>query len=107
MFAARDGAVAAPTAGLHFTPGLMERLADAGIGHSTLTLHVGAGTFLPVKAEDTDDHVMHGEWGEVPPGAARRINEARTAGGRIVGVGTTVVRLLGERGGRAGADSSL
>ncbi len=94
MFAAREGAVAAPTAGLHFTPGLMERLADAGIDHSTLTLHVGAGTFLPVKADDTDDHVMHGEWGGVSSGAARRINEVRAAAGRIVGVGTTVVRLL-------------
>ncbi len=94
MFAAREGAVAAPTAGLHFTPALMERLADAGIDHSTLTLHVGAGTFLPVKADDTDGHVMHGEWGEVSSGAARRINEARAAGGRIIGVGTTVVRLL-------------
>ncbi len=94
MFAAREGAVAAPTAGLHFTPGLMERLAGAGIDHSTLTLQVGAGTFLPVKVDDTDDHVMHGEWGEVPSSAARRINEARAAGGRIVGVGTTVVRLL-------------
>ncbi len=94
MFAAREGAVAAPTAGLHFTPGLMELLADAGTEHLTLTLHVGAGTFLPVKVDDTDDHVMHGEWGEVPSGAARRINEVRAAGGRIVGVGTTVVRLL-------------
>ena len=75
MFAREEGAVAAPTAALHFTPALMAALAEAGIGHETLTLHVGAGTFLPVKADDTDDHVMHAEWGRIAPatgGAAQR-----------------------------------
>src|SRR3546814_12739354 len=65
MFARRDGAVAAPTAALHFTPALLDALAAAGIESETLTLHVGAGTFLPVKADDTDDHVMHAEWGRI------------------------------------------
>ncbi len=94
MFAARDGAVAAPTASLHFTPRLMEELAAAGIGHETLTLHVGAGTFLPVKADDTDDHRMHAEWGSIEPAVAERLNAARGAGGRIIAVGTTSLRLL-------------
>lgn len=94
MFAARDGAVAAPTASLHFTEGLMGRLSEAGIGHVTLTLHVGAGTFLPVKAEDTADHRMHAEWGEITAEAADRLNQVRRKGGRIVAVGTTSLRLL-------------
>jgi S-adenosylmethionine:tRNA ribosyltransferase-isomerase len=94
MFAAKDGAVAAPTASLHFTPRLMERLAAAGVGHETLTLHVGAGTFLPVKAEDTADHSMHSEWGRIDAAVADRLNAARAAGGRIVPVGTTSLRLL-------------
>jgi S-adenosylmethionine:tRNA ribosyltransferase-isomerase len=94
MFAAREGAVAAPTASLHFTPGLMEALAEAGIVHETLTLHVGAGTFLPVKAENTTDHRMHSEWGRIEPAAAERLNRARAAGGRILPVGTTSLRLL-------------
>jgi S-adenosylmethionine:tRNA ribosyltransferase-isomerase len=94
MFAARDGAVAAPTAALHFTPALMAALAGAGIGHETLTLHVGAGTFLPVKADDTDDHAMHAEWGRIEPGTAARLNAVRAAGGRIIAVGTTSLRLL-------------
>jgi S-adenosylmethionine:tRNA ribosyltransferase-isomerase len=94
MFAAEPGAVAAPTAALHFTPDLMARLAEAGIGHVTLTLHVGAGTFLPVKADDTDDHAMHAEWGRIEPAAADRLNATRAAGGRIVAVGTTSLRLL-------------
>lgn len=94
MFAARDGAVAAPTAALHFTPELMTALADAGIGHETLTLHVGAGTFLPVKAEDTAGHVMHAEWGRIDAALADRLNAPRTAGGRIIAVGTTSLRLL-------------
>jgi S-adenosylmethionine:tRNA ribosyltransferase-isomerase len=94
MFAARAGAVAASTAALHFTPRLMAALAARGIGHALLTLHVGAGTFLPVKAEDTDAHCMHAEWYEVSPEAALRINAARAAGGRIVAVGTTVLRTL-------------
>ena len=94
MFAAEDGAVAAPTAALHFTPELMAALAEAGIGHETLTLHVGAGTFLPVKAQDTADHAMHAEWGRIEPDTAARLNAVRAAGGRIIAVGTTSLRLL-------------
>jgi len=94
MFAAREGAVAAPTAALHFTPALMAALADAGIEHATLTLHVGAGTFLPVKASDTADHRMHAEWGRIDAATAARLNAVRVRGGRIVAVGTTSLRLL-------------
>lgn len=94
MFAAKDGAVAAPTAALHFTPELIAALTAAGIGHETVTLHVGAGTFLPVKADDTEDHQMHSEWGTISPEVAARLNTARQAGGRIVAVGTTSLRLL-------------
>ena len=94
MFARDEGAVAAPTAALHFTPRLMSALADAGIGHETLTLHVGAGTFLPVKVEDTAEHRMHSEWGRIPSETADRLNAARAVGGRIIAVGTTSLRLL-------------
>ena len=94
MFAERDGAVAAPTAALHFTPELMSALEKAGIGHETLTLHVGAGTFLPVKADDTQDHRMHSEWGHIDQATADRLNAARAAGGRIIAVGTTSLRVL-------------
>jgi S-adenosylmethionine:tRNA ribosyltransferase-isomerase len=94
MFAAREGAVAAPTASLHFTPRLVAALDEAGIARETLTLHVGAGTFLPVKADDTADHKMHSEWGRIDAATAERLNEARARGGRIVAVGTTVLRLL-------------
>ena len=94
MFAREEGAVAAPTAALHFTPRLMAALAEAGVGHETLTLHVGAGTFLPVKAEDTADHFMHAEWGRIPADTAVRLAAARRAGGRIIAVGTTSLRLL-------------
>lgn len=94
MFAREQGAVAAPTAALHFTPRLMDDLAAAGIGHVTLTLHVGAGTFLPVKADDTNDHVMHSEWGRIGPETAERIDAVRAGGGRIIAVGTTSLRLL-------------
>jgi len=94
MFARRDGAVAAPTAGLHFTDRLMAELAARSVGSALVTLHVGAGTFLPVKADDTGDHRMHGEWGEVTPEVAAALNAARAAGGRIVAVGTTALRLL-------------
>ena len=94
MFAREKGAVAAPTAALHFTPALMEALGAAGILHETLTLHVGAGTFLPVKAEDTDSHVMHSEWGRIEAATAERLNAARAKGGRIIPVGTTSLRLL-------------
>jgi S-adenosylmethionine:tRNA ribosyltransferase-isomerase len=94
IFARRDGAIAAPTAGLHFTKPLLSALDAAGIERVELTLHVGAGTFLPVRAADTDDHAMHGEWGMLDAGAAKRINDARDNGGRIVACGTTSVRLL-------------
>lgn len=94
MFAKEDGAVAAPTAALHFTPRLLDAVAAAGIGHETLTLHVGAGTFLPVKAEDTADHKMHAEWGRIDAATADRLNAVRARGGRIIAVGTTSLRLL-------------
>ncbi len=94
MFARIDGSVAAPTAGLHFTPELMAGLADAGIASACVTLHVGAGTFAPVRAADTQDHVMHAEWGEVPEATAAAVAEARRTGGRIVAIGTTALRLL-------------
>jgi len=102
MFAREEGAVAAPTAALHFTPKLMDSLAAAGIGFETLTLHVGAGTFLPVKAEDTDAHVMHSEWGRVDSAAAERLNAVRKGGGRVIAVGTTSLRLLESAAGEQG-----
>jgi len=94
LFAKEDGAVAAPTAALHFTPALMDALAAAGIGMETLTLHVGAGTFLPVKADDTQDHRMHAEWGRIDAETAARLNAARARGGRLIAVGTTSLRTL-------------
>ena len=94
MFAQKDGAVAAPTAALHFTPELIAALDAAGVQRETLTLHVGAGTFLPVKAEDTADHAMHAEWGRIDAAVADRLNAAREAGGRVIAVGTTSLRLL-------------
>ncbi len=94
MFAKKDGAVAAPTASLHFTQRLVDAIDAAGIKREMLTLHVGAGTFLPVKADDTDDHQMHSEWGRIEPDVAERLNAARAAGGRIIAVGTTSLRLL-------------
>ena len=94
MFAEEPGAVAAPTAALHFTPELMTALGLAGIQHETLTLHVGAGTFLPVKANDTDDHRMHAEWGRISPETAARLNAIRAGGGRLIAVGTTSLRLI-------------
>jgi S-adenosylmethionine:tRNA ribosyltransferase-isomerase len=94
MFADQPGAVAAPTAALHFTPALMASLAAAGIAHETLTLHVGAGTFLPVKADDTADHRMHAEWGRIDAATADRLNAVRAGGGRLIAVGTTSLRLL-------------
>src|SRR3712207_6610178 len=83
-----------PYTTLFRSPRLIEALATAGIGHETLTLHVGAGTFLPVKAEDTDDHVMHAEWGRIDAATAERLNEVRRGGGRIIAVGTTSLRLI-------------
>jgi S-adenosylmethionine:tRNA ribosyltransferase-isomerase len=94
LFARRDGSVAAPTAGLHFTPELMTALAAAGIASAGVTLHVGAGTFQPVRVDDTDAHTMHAEWGEVPEATARAVAAARADGGRIIAIGTTSLRLL-------------
>jgi S-adenosylmethionine:tRNA ribosyltransferase-isomerase len=94
IFAAKDGAVAAPTAGLHFTPELLSALAAKGVARETVTLHVGPGTFLPMKVEDTRDHVMHAEWGQIAAETALRLNAARDAGGRMLAVGTTSLRLL-------------
>jgi len=94
VYAAEDGSVAAPTAGLHFTPDLMARLEAMGVTFERVTLHVGAGTFLPVKVDDISEHRMHAEWGEVDAETADRLNAARAAGGRIVCVGTTSLRLL-------------
>jgi S-adenosylmethionine:tRNA ribosyltransferase-isomerase len=94
IFAARPGAVAAPTAGLHFTEDLLAALDERGIGRVEVTLHVGAGTFLPVTAEDPRNHRMHAEWGEITEAAAAAIEAARAAGGRVVAVGSTALRLL-------------
>jgi len=102
MFAREAGAVAAPTAALHFTPDLLARLAAAGIDHATLTLHVGAGTFLPVKAEDTADHRMHAEWGRIDADTAGRLNAVRASGGRVIAVGTTSLRLIESAAGEDG-----
>jgi S-adenosylmethionine:tRNA ribosyltransferase-isomerase len=104
MFAREAGAVAAPTAALHFTPDLLARLDAAGIEHATLTLHVGAGTFLPVKADDTDDHRMHAEWGRIDAATADRLNAVRARGGRVIAVGTTSLRLIESA---AGADGVI
>jgi S-adenosylmethionine:tRNA ribosyltransferase-isomerase len=94
MFAREEGAVAAPTAALHFTDRLIEALDAGGIGRETLTLHVGAGTFLPVKADDTSGHKMHAEWGRIDEPTAERLNAVRASGGRLIAVGTTSLRLL-------------
>lgn len=113
MFAEKDGAVAAPTAALHFTDRLIATLDEAGIGRETLTLHVGAGTFLPVKADDTEDHRMHAEFGTIDAETADRLNVARDAGGRLIAVGTTSLRLLESATGEDGvirpfsADTSI
>ena len=94
MFAREEGAVAAPTAALHFTPRLLDALDARGIGRETLTLHVGAGTFLPVKSERIDEHKMHAEWGRIDAATAERLNAVRRSGGRLISVGTTSLRLL-------------
>jgi S-adenosylmethionine:tRNA ribosyltransferase-isomerase len=94
VFAEHDGSVAAPTAGLHFTPALLDAIRARGVSTYAVTLHVGAGTFLPVKADDTAEHRMHSEWGEVSADTARALNAVHAAGGRIVCVGTTSLRLL-------------
>ena len=94
LFAEEMGSVAAPTAGLHFTDGLVSRLKDVGIGHAFVTLHVGAGTFLPVKSDTLEGHKMHSEWGEVCSETAEAVAQTKRDGGRIVAVGTTSLRLL-------------
>jgi S-adenosylmethionine:tRNA ribosyltransferase-isomerase len=104
VFARQEGSVAAPTAGLHFTDALLARIKARGVGLHFVTLHVGAGTFLPVKAADTANHQMHPEWGTVGAATAEALNAARVAGGRIVAVGSTALRLLETA---AGADGSL
>ena len=102
VFAENTGAVAAPTASLHFDEDLLHQLDQGGVKSARLTLHVGAGTFLPVKVDDPDDHKMHAEWGEITPDAAEQINAARAAGGRIIPVGTTALRLLESAADEAG-----
>ena len=94
LFAENDGAVAAPTAGLHFTPDLLAALAARGVSTAPLTLHVGAGTFLPVTVEDVENHLMHAEFGEIPAATANAVNITRNRGGRVLAVGTTSLRLL-------------
>jgi S-adenosylmethionine:tRNA ribosyltransferase-isomerase len=104
MFAREPGAVAAPTAGLHFTPSLLAALQARGVTRHETLLHVGAGTFLPVKAEDTDNHKMHSEWGALDVATAEALNETRARGGRVVAVGSTSTRLLESA---VGADGRL
>ena len=94
IFAREEGAVAAPTAALHFTPRLLQALDERGIARETLTLHVGAGTFLPVKSERIEEHKMHAEWGRIDAATAQRLNAVRASGGRVISVGTTSLRLL-------------
>ncbi len=94
IFAVHDGSVAAPTAALHFTPALLEALAQAQISTAFVTLHVGPGTFLPVKVDDTRDHVMHSEWAQMSVATAAQLNAVRQTGGRIIAVGTTALRVL-------------
>ena len=94
IFAREEGAVAAPTAALHFTPRLLQALDERGIARETLTLHVGAGTFLPVKSERIEEHKMHAEWGRIDAATAQRLNAVRASGGRLISVGTTSLRLL-------------
>ena len=94
VYAEKDGAVAAPTAGLHFTEPLLQSLREAGIDMQFLTLHVGAGTFLPVKTDDLDRHQMHSEWGEIAPTSQQRLTQPAQRGGRLIAVGTTVTRLI-------------
>jgi len=102
MFARTDGAVAAPTASLHFTDRMIAALDERGVERETLTLHVGAGTFLPVKVDDTADHRMHAEWGRIDQSTADRLNAAKAAGGRIIPVGTTSLRLIESAAGEDG-----
>lgn len=109
VYARNPGAVAAPTAGLHLTRELLRSLAEHGVGATAVTLHVGLGTFRPIESEHLETHRMHSEWGEVTAAAAAEMNQARAQGGRVVAVGTTVVRLLetAVRDGGGGVDISL
>src|SRR4051812_33137522 len=107
MFAREEGAVAAPTAALHFTERLLEALEARGVGRETLTLHVGAGTFLPVKADDTSAHKMHAEWGRIDAATAERLNAVRRSGRRLIAVGTTSLRLLESAAEERGAIQSF
>jgi S-adenosylmethionine:tRNA ribosyltransferase-isomerase len=102
IYAAKDGAVAAPTAGLHFTDDLLSRFAQAGVEQTRVTLHVGAGTFLPVKADDTAEHKMHAEWREISAEAAAAINRAKVEGRRVIAIGTTALRSLESAAGEDG-----
>ncbi|MEO6270393.1 MAG: tRNA preQ1(34) S-adenosylmethionine ribosyltransferase-isomerase QueA, partial [Lautropia sp.] len=103
VYASRPGAVAAPTAGLHFDAAILERLRERGVATAMLTLHVGAGTFLPVRTENLAEHRMHSERFEIPVETARLLAQTRSRGGRIVAVGTTSLRALEASGGRAGS----
>ena len=107
VFAREEGAVAAPTAALHFTERLLAALDERGVLRETVTLHVGAGTFLPVKAEDTAGHQMHSEWGRIDAATAGRLNAARAAGGRLIAVGTTSLRLAESAADESGAIRSF
>jgi len=107
LFAEKEGAVAAPTAGLHFTPGLLDALSARGISLHRVTLHVGAGTFLPMKAEDTRDHKMHSEWASLTAETAAALNEVRGRGGKVVAVGTTALRTLETSARKTGAISAF
>lgn len=106
IYAKDPGSVAAPTAGLHFTPDLLQRLADKGVETTELTLHVGAGTFLPVKSDRTEDHDMHSEWYEIEDAVGQKISAAKSAGRRVIAVGTTSLRALEASGGQAGAQET-
>jgi S-adenosylmethionine:tRNA ribosyltransferase-isomerase len=106
VFAKRPGAVAAPTAGLHFTDKLLRGLAGQGVEFTSVTLHVGLGTFRPIQSDSLDEHEMHEEWGELSDVAAREVNSSRNSGGRVVAVGTTVVRLL-ETAAQASGESTV
>jgi S-adenosylmethionine:tRNA ribosyltransferase-isomerase len=107
VFAANDGAVAAPTAGLHFTNELLADLAQASVESARVTLHVGAGTFLPVKTDDTETHVMHSEWREIPPATAEAINRAKAEGRRVIAIGTTALRSLESAADESGRVSAI
>lgn len=102
VYAEREGAIAAPTAGLHFTEALLSEIERKGIGVARVTLHVGAGTFLPVKSEKIEEHRIHSEWREVSPETAEMVNDTRSRGGRVVAVGTTVLRSLESAAGEDG-----